>query len=585
MNGRKRLTLLAAIAGMTLAIQSAANAQTSAGPCDWARDIKLTNGKILTMDAKNSMVSEVTIQDGHFTNIGKTANEKLNPCTKIVNLHGRTVVPGLIDTHNHFISLGLRPGYDVRLETAFSIAEIQDLIKARIKAAPPGAFITATNGWSVQQLEEKRMPTMAELDAAAPDNPVFISPTGPGGGLTNTLGKKFFESKGLMVSRNGTLVSAGGPGGNSDTIAALRSIQTFEDEKRGVIDADNYSVSLGLTTNVDQGFNFLAGTPDLQDSQVGGPGIETFSPWTIYDAFLALDREGKLTARLRIFHYAVDKEMEVPIIKERLLNNFPFFGDDMLRASGVGERAVQWSFANGPAQNAGGGPAPAAGTSASPPPPRVLVEPANFVASLQIVAKEGWPFSQHSTSLNEDHIITGAFEKVNAVTPIANLRWSISHVPKIDEETLNRLKAIGAGVEPHSWSYMNGRKGAGPPFRMILDNGIHAGGGSDAVAVTALDPWLMIYYMVTGKNSGGELINDGQQITRIEALRLYTANNPWFFHEEDKLGSIEKGKLGDLAVLSADYTDPARVSDEDIRRIKSVLTVVGGKIVYDVMPR
>ena len=298
-----------------------------------------------------------------------------------------------------------------------------------------------------------------------------------------------------MVSPNGTLVSAGGPGGNSDTIAALRSIQTFEDEKRGVIDADNYSVSLGLTTNVDQGFDFLAGTPDLQDSQVGGPGIETFSPWTIYDAFLALDREDKLTARLRIFHYAVDKEMGVPIIKERLLNNFPFFGDDMLRASGVGERAVQWSFANGPAQNAGGGPTPTPGNAApagGPPPARVLVEPANFVASLQIVAKEGWPFSQHSTSLNEDHIITGAFEKVNAVTPIANLRWSISHVPKIDEETLNRLKAIGAGVDPHSWSYMNGRKGAGPPFRMILDNGIHAGGGSDSApawssAATTLD--------------------------------------------------------------------------------------------------
>jgi hypothetical protein len=571
----KSLIVSSALLGSCFSSQSAAFAQNTAGPCGWASDVKIVNGKIYTMDAKNTIVTEVTIQNGRFTNIGKIQGEKLNTCTQVIDVHGRTVVPGLIDTHNHFISLGLRPGYDVRLETAFSIPEIQERIRARIKEAPAGAMITATAGWGVQQLAEKRMPTMAELDAAAPNNPLYISPTGPGGGLANTLGKKFFESKGVPVNADGTLAGNGGPGGGGaagQAIAALRSVQTFEDEKRGAMDANTYSVSLGLTTNVDQGFNFLEGTPDLQDSQAGGPGIETFSPWTFYNAFLALDRENKLTARLRIFHYAVDKNMDVPIIKQRLLNNFPFFGDDMLRASGVGERAVSWSSAPQPAAAPG-----------TPPQPRVMLEPANLVASLEVIAKQGWPFSQHSTSLNEDHIITAAFEKVNAEIPIADLRWSISHVPKIDTETLNRLKAIGAGVEPHSWSYMNGRKGAGPPFRLILDNGIHAGGGSDAVGVTSLDPWLMIYYMVTGKNAGGELINDGQQITRLEALRLYTANNPWFFHEEDKLGSIETGKLGDLVVLNADYTDPAKVTDEDIRRVHSVLTVVGGKVVYKTM--
>ena len=118
---------------------------------------------------------------------------------------------------------------------------------------------------------------------------------------------------------------------------------------------------------------------------------------------------------------------------------------------------------------------------------------------------------------------------------------------------------------------------------MIIDSGIHAGGGSDSVGVTALDPWLMIYYMVTGKNSAGDLINDGQQITRMEALRLYTADNGWFFREEDKLGSMEPGKLGDLVVLSADYTDASKVPDQEIRNLKSLLTVVGGKVVYDDM--
>jgi predicted amidohydrolase YtcJ len=562
---RTCLPVAVGLIGLWMCAAKAALAAT-ADPCSWSRDVQLKNGKIVTMDGKNSIVNEVTIQDGKFISIGKVPNQKLNPCTKVIDLKGRTVVPGLIDNHNHFISLGLRPGYDVRLETAWTISEIQDRIRARIKTTPLGAFITATAGWSTKQLAEKRMPTMAELDAAAPSNPVFMYPTGPGGAAMNGLGKKFFEGKGLKITPEGTLAEGTTI---SDAIGALQSVQTFEDEKRGAMDAQAYSVSVGLTVNVDQGFNFLRGTSDLQDSAVSGPGIETFSPWTFYDSFLALDRENKLTARLRVFHYAVDTSMDIPIIRERLLNNFPNFGDDMLRFSGVGERVVSPPPLP-PGTPQGGG----AGGQSRPRP--------NEEEALQFVAKQGWTYSEHSTTLASDMLITSVYENVNRVTPIVGLHWSIGHVNKIDLPTINRLKDIGAGVEAHGWAYMNGSgPAAGPPFRMILDSGIHVGGGSDAVGVSALDPWLMIYYMVTGKNSAGDLINDGQQITRMEALRLYTANNGWFFDEQDKLGSMEPGKLGDLVVLSADYTDPGKVSDQDIRNIKSVLTVVGGKIVYN----
>jgi predicted amidohydrolase YtcJ len=125
--------------------------------------------------------------------------------------------------------------------------------------------------------------------------------------------------------------------------------------------------------------------------------------------------------------------------------------------------------------------------------------------------------------------------------------------------------------------------GGGPPLRMILDSGIHVGAGSDSAQISTLDPWLMIYYMVTGKNAAGVLVNDKQQISRIEALRLYTAANGWFFHEEDKLGSIEPGKLGDVVILSDDFLDPQKVSDEAIKKLQSVLTIVDGKVVYDRM--
>jgi predicted amidohydrolase YtcJ len=541
-----------------LLVASPASAQVN--PCSWSRDLRLVNGRIHTLDARNSIVSEVTIQDGRFAYVGPLGNRKVTACTRTINLGGRTVVPGLIDNHNHIVALGLRPGYDTRLENAFSLGAVQETIRNRTKTLPAGSFITSLGGWNPRQFAEKRPPTMAELDLAAPDNPVLIYPSGggaggPAAGYVNTRAKALFEGKGVPVTTEG-VVANGEPFAKG--IAVLREAQTFEDEKRGTFDAMAYTAGLGLTTQVDQGFTIPRGTPDMKSSQVVDPGLSTFSPWTAYNAFLALHRENRMLNRLRIYWYTRDTEIGVPLIKERLLNNFPGLGDDMLRPAGVGESVV----AGGLTQNL----------------------PANYEAALQVIARQGWSFSQHSTTLVDDKFTTAMFEKVNLTKPIADLRWSISHVPRIDLETLNRLKAIGAGVEVHAWTYLNGAPGSGPPYRLILDSGIRAGGGSDAANVTSINPWLMIYHMVTGKNSAGELVNAGQQITREEALRLYTVNNGWFLREEHKLGSIESGKLGDLVVLSGDYFDPGRVSDEAIRSLKSVLTVVDGKVVHNAMP-
>lgn len=524
----------------------------AAADCSAAADLKLVNGKIVTMDAKNSIVSEVTIQNGRFESVGKTARERLNPCTKTIDLHGRTAVPGLIDNHNHIVLLGMRPGHDVRIETATSIADVQAMLKARAKTVPPGAFITTLGDWNIKQFGEKRLPALAELDAALPDHPYLMN--GGGGTVTNSLGKRFFESKGITVSPTGVIA-------NREflrALNALRAAQTFDDMKQGTLDAMAYVAGFGLTTSVDMGAFTIPGTPDMQDASATD-NLESLNPWTMYDAFLALHKEGKMTTRLRIFFLTQDTRPDVPLLRERLLNSFPDFGDDMMRISGIGEFASVWPF----------------GAKTAPP---------NYETALQLVAKHGWAFQQHTLSLNEDQFTTSTFEKVNATTPIANLHWSIAHVPKIDRPTLDRLKAIGAGVAVHGWLYLSGSPGnGGPPFRTILDSGIHAGAGSDAAAVSVFDPWLEIYYMVTGRNSAGELINSGQQITRMEALRLYTANNGWFTHEEDKLGSIEPGKLADLAVLSEDFTDAKKVPDESIKKIRSVLTVVGGRIVYDQM--
>jgi predicted amidohydrolase YtcJ len=516
--------------------------------CEGARDLRLVNGRIHTLDARDTIATEVTVQDGRFTAVG-AGRGALDPCTRTIDLGGRTVVPGLIDNHNHIVLLGMRPGHDIRLETAASIADVQAMLRAKAATVPAGEFITTLGDWNAKQFVEKRAPTLAELDAALPRHPYIMNGSGT---IVNSLAKTHFEGKGVVVGADGVIAGQG----FLQALNVLRGEQTFADKTRGSLEAMAYLNSFGVTTSADMGAFTIPGTPDMQDA-AQADNVESLNPWTMYDAFLALHREGKLTHRLRIFFLTQDTRPDVPILRQRLNNAFLNFGDDMMKTSGIGEFGAAWSFRDG-------------------------TTPANYETALTLVAQKGWAFQQHTLSLNEDKFTTDTFEKVNQITPIKDLRWSIAHVPQIDVPTLARLKAIGAGVAVHGWLYLGGAPGrGGPPYRTIVDSGVHVGAGSDAAAVSVFDPWLEIYYMVTGKNSAGELINPGQQLTRSEALRLYTVENGWFTREETTLGTIEVGKHADLAVLSADYFDAAGVNDEAIKQLRSVLTVVDGRVVHD----
>jgi predicted amidohydrolase YtcJ len=431
---------------------------------------------------------------------------------------------------------------------------VQATLKARAKSVPAGQFITSMGGWNPAQFAEKRLPTLAELDAVTTDHPVlvFLSFTGPA--ATNTRGRAFFTERKIAVSETGAI------GANAPSIAALnalRAVQTFDDRKRGTVDAMAYSVSVGVTTNVDMGAFNLPGTPDLQGS-FEADTLASADQWRMYDAVVALHREGRMTSRLRIFFLTMDTRPEVPILAERLRNTFNGGGDDMMRISGIGEFATSWPlFGQKP--------------------------PENYTAALSRIAKEGWAFQQHSLSAAENELTVSTFETVNKTTPIKDLRWSLAHVGTVDAATLNRLKAMGAAVAVHPFQFLAGARGGGPPLRTIVDSGVKVGAGSDSAQISTLNPWNVIAYMVTGKSSDGTLINAGQQLTRMEALRLYTAENGWFLKEEATLGTIEPGKLADLVVLSDDYFDPTRVPDDAIRKLKSVLTVVDGKVVHNTM--
>src|SRR5712672_1992140 len=386
MGARSRIVLLIASSSLAVAamIAPALARDADNDRCAGVRDLTLINGKIHTLDARNSIVSSVTIRNGKFAAVGREARSDDSRCMRTIDLRGRAAVPGLVDNHNHFLLLGLRPGHDTRLETATSIADVQAAIRARTKTVKAGEFITAMGGWTAAQFAENRFPTLSELDAAAPANPVLVFNSFTGPAVTNTLARNFFLSKGVAVDGGGNIAANGA---SLAALNALRAIQTFEDKVRGTLDAMAYSASVGVTTNVDMGGFVIPGTPNIQDSDVFDT-LASWDPFTDYDPLLALHDEGKVSVRVRIFFLSMDHNPDVPLTTQRVLNAFSNFGDDMVRSSGIGEFVTSW-------------PLPLPGSSPG--------FPANYGAALDIVAKHGWAFQQHSLSLAEDQFTTSAF--------------------------------------------------------------------------------------------------------------------------------------------------------------------------------
>jgi len=520
--------------------------------CPDGREITLINGRIHTMDAQNRVVSTVTMRNGKFTAVGRDeGGYSPSGCRSIVNLEGRTVTPGLVDNHNHIILLGLRPGWHTPLETAANFDDIRRIYQQRIQRAPAGSFITTIGGFNPAQFAEKRLPTLAELDAIAPGNPVYLQVAFTGPSTTNSAGRIFLTSRGVTVGADGSIAA------NTQTVAALnalRSVQTFEDKKRSTRDAMNYAASLGVTSNFDMGGFLIPGSPDHEDEFVFD-GAASWDPYTAYDPLLELHRSGEMTTRIRVFFLSMDNAAAIPILTRRVENAFREYGDNWLRISGLGEFITNWPLFG------------------------VVTPPSNYAAAVKKAAERGWIYQQHTLSSAEDEVAIAAWENINQTVPVAPLHWSIAHALTITPANIARLKAIGGGLALHGFRYLAGTPTSnGPPYRTILDSGIHVGAGSDSAQISTLNPWLMLYYMTTGKNSSGVLINAGQTLTRQEAMRLYTRENGWFAKEEDKLGSIEVGKLADVTVLNADYFS---VPDESLKKLNSVLTIVGGKVVHD----
>lgn len=281
--------------GSALGLPGAFTIAQQRGPAP-AEELVLINGRIHTMDRNNGIVQTASMRNGRFVTVGGAAPRR-GPGIRIIDLKGRTVVPGIIDNHNHIVLMGNRPGYHTPLENALSIRDVQETISARVKGTPQGAWITTIGGFHRNQLvppnQTPRLPTLTELDEAAPNNPVYISEGFTGPSATNTLGKRFFESLNppIPVGADGA-IAAGAQATTRATLALRQTLLTPDQRKRGAIDALNYGLSLGVTTHQDQGAFQATNTP--------ADGAAHEDNYTMNLPFLALHDERKLPARLRI---------------------------------------------------------------------------------------------------------------------------------------------------------------------------------------------------------------------------------------------------------------------------------------------
>ena len=379
---------------LVLIIGSALSGVGTAQPADrnsddWCAiggDTVLTNGRFLTVDADDSVQTAVRIRGDRIVAVGEDVG--VYDCDRVVDLGGRTTVPGLINNHLHFLRAGIRPGHDTRaIETATTIAEVQAVIAARAADLPPATndlngtdFISIVDSWSPRQFTEQRRPTLAELDEAAPDHAVYMMgyPFGPG--VTNTIGKRFFEAAGITVSDEGFIVGQPGPELTEAqrAYAVLKQDQTLDGQRRSLRDLMRFSNTVGLSTVLEGGGSF------------SGPGV--FDEYRDYDAVMALWRERDLSVRFRLFFQGwATADGGIEAIRQRVDNTFMGLGNDMLKVSGFGENVV---------------------SNTTPIQPLEL-----FVDAYTIAAEHGWLIHQHSVDVDQLEIHTTAFERVNEITP------------------------------------------------------------------------------------------------------------------------------------------------------------------------
>jgi predicted amidohydrolase YtcJ len=542
------------LSAFLLCLASTAGAQTP--------DAILLNGKILTLDARSTVALAVAISDGRVAAVGSSDDiRKLaGPSTRVIDLRGRTVVPGLIDSHLHAIRAALSFSTEVNWIGARSLEEALGRIRAAARTMRPGSWLIVAGGWNVQQFEENRRPTQAELAAVAPNNPVYVQ-LGYGWSMLTPLAHKALGLSsetdlppGGRFERDGSGALTGAVTGAQNAIVALFDRlpkPTFAEQVEGTKEFFRELNRLAITGAGDPGGNNLTSTD--------------------YQALFRVWRDKAMTVRVTYTLNGQTAGQEFEELRD-LTGLLPMgFGDEMLRFNGLGERiTLAMNNNNAPSQ----------------------ADKDAYYRIVRWAAERGMSLTMHwGSDSSVDHLLS-IFERVNQEIPIAPLRWSIAHLNDASVDSLRRMKALGVGWTMQDAMYFGGEqflKQAGaeaarrtPPVETARKMGVVVGAGTDAHRVASYNPFTALQWLLDGKTVGGVAMRGPEEIpSRLDALRFYTLGSAWFSFDDDARGSIEVGKLADLAVLSDDYMT---IPVEKIGGLESVLTMVGGRIVYSAGP-
>ncbi len=520
-------------------------------------DLVLLDGKIVTVDAESSLREALAIRDGKIVRAGSTAEIRrlAAPETRVVELRGRTVIQGLIDSHLHAVRAALSFSTEVNWIGARSLPEALRRIKEAAARRPPGSWLIVAGGWNELQFAERRRPTQAELEAAAPNNPVYVQlgygwvvMTDDGFAKLGIRSEADLPPGGTLV-RDGERLTGAISGGQNAIIALFdrRPKPTYPEQVQGTREFFRELNRLGLTGVVDPGGNNLFPAD--------------------YQALTEVWRRGELTVRVA---YTLNGQTPGGELAElqSLTALLPMgFGDDRLHFNGLGER-ITFAMNNNPEPTA--------------------ENKERYYDIVRWAAQRGMSITMHWGPDETVAHLLEIFERVNREVPIKPLRWSIAHLNDASDATLERMSELGVGWTVQDAMYFSGedfvrRQGPDaarriPPVVTGDRLGVHIGGGTDAHRVASYNPFTSLQWFLDGKTVAGTPIRGPEETPdRLAALRFYTMGSAWFSFDEDVRGSLEPGKLADLAVLSADYLT---VPLAEIGTIESVLTLLGGEVVY-----
>jgi predicted amidohydrolase YtcJ len=531
-------------------------------------DLVLRNGGFTTLDRSNPTATAVAITAGVFTAVGRDSDvmQSAGPDTRIIDLAGRRVLPGLIDNHLHIIRGGLSYNMELRWDGVRSLADAMAMLKQQVAITPPPQWVRVVGGFTAHQFVEKRLPTIEELNAVAPDTPVFVLHLYDRALLNGAALRAVGYTKDTPAPPAGKIVrdARGNPTGL--LVAKPNAAILYATLAKGPKLPFDYQVN--STRHFMRELNRLGVTGAID----AGGGFQNYPE--DYEVIRKLSEAGELTVRIAYNLFTQKPKGEKADFLNWTKTSKYRQGDDYFRHNGAGEMLV-FSAADFEDFRQ---PRPDM-------PPEMEHELEDVV---RILAQNRWPWRLHATYDETISRALDVFEHVNQDIPLAGLNWFFDHAETISDRSIGRIAALGGGIAvQHRMAYQGeyfveryglGAAEATPPIARMLDAGVKVSAGTDATRVASYNPWVSLAWLVTGKTVGGFRLYPARNcLDRETALRMWTENVTWFSNEEGRKGRIQVGQLADLIVPDRDYFSCA---EDEIADTTSQLTIVGGKVVY-----